>query len=235
MLLSNKKILTSGCGFSFSRQARKTWVNVLKTVGANILDVGAPAVSNQWILNKAFLRLLESQDITTVILQLTSIGKLDVEVDTGRQLELVATDTLRNFTINNVWPSSHSVDHESKRLYQQWLSSPGLETEDLFCKLRLLHSWCQINQIELLVLQAYHIPWTPTHVAHLRNIISNLDDPMYAQYKNSTQYSHHDFTDQNTVPCLEYQIEVAKHVLHLVDPIFVPRVEKIQALLSKKI
>jgi hypothetical protein len=53
--LSNKKILISGCGFSFSKQERKTWVNVLKSVGVNIVDVGGPAVSNQWILNKTFI------------------------------------------------------------------------------------------------------------------------------------------------------------------------------------
>lgn len=234
MLLSNKKILTSGCGFSFSRQIRKTWINVLKSVGTNIIDVSGPAVSNQWIINKAFLKLLESQDITTVVLQLTSIGKLDVEVDAQRQLELVDTDSIRNFTINNVWPSSHSTDHESKKLYQQWLFSPGLETEDLVCKLLLLHSWCQINQIELLILQAYSIPWTPVHLDQLKNIIVNLNDPMYSQYKNSAQYRHHDFLDQNTVPCLEYQTEVAKYVSNLVDPIFLPRVEKIQMLLFDK-
>ena len=70
MLLSNKKVLVSGCGFSFGGQERKTWVNVLKSVGVNIVDVGGPAVSNQWILNQAFLKLLEDESINQVILQL---------------------------------------------------------------------------------------------------------------------------------------------------------------------
>ena len=91
-----------------------------------------------------------------------------------------------------------------------------------------------VNQIELLILQAYSIPWTPVHLDQLKNIIVNLNDPMYSQYKNSAQYRHHDFLDQNTVPCLEYQTEVAKYVSNLVDPIFLPRVEKIQMLLFDK-
>ena len=228
MSLSNKKILTSGCGFSFSRQERKTWINVLNSVGAGIIDVSGPAVSNQWILNKTFLKLLETKDITSVIIQLTSIGKLDVEVDSERQKVLVDTDSLRNFTIDNVWPSSHSTDHESKKSYNQWLSSPGLETEDIFCKLMLIHNWCAVHQIELFVLEAYTIPWTNIQFTQLKNIVVNLGNPLYSQYENSPQYAYHDFLNQNTVPCLLYQIEVAKYVSRLAEPVFLNRIEKIQ-------
>jgi hypothetical protein len=228
MSLSNKKILTSGCGFSFSRQERKTWINVLNSVGANIIDASGPAVSNQWVLNKAFVKLLETKDTTSVIIQLTSVGKLDVEVDDKRQTELVSTDSLRNFTINNVWPSSHSIEHKSKKLYNQWLSSPGLETEDIFCKLLLIHNWCTAHQIELFVLQAYPIPWTSMQLTQLKNIVVNLGDPLNLQYKNSSLYAYHDFLNQNTVPCLLYQIELAKYVSRLVEPAFLNRIEKIQ-------
>jgi hypothetical protein len=228
MSLSSKKILASGCGFSFSRQERKTWINVLNAVGANIIDVGGPAVSNQWVLNKAFLKLLETKDVTSVIIQLTSVGKLDVEVGNERQAVLVDTDSLRNFTIDNVWPSSHSTDHKSKKLYNQWLSSPGLETEDIFCKLMLINNWCAIHQIELFVLQAYVIPWTNMQFNQLKNIVVNLGDPLNLQYINSSQYACHDFLNQNTVPCLLYQIELAKYVSSLVEPVFLNRIEKIQ-------
>lgn len=228
MSLSSKKILTSGCGFSFSRQERKTWINVLNSVSADIIDVGGPAVSNQWILNKAFLKLLETKDITSVIIQLTSVGKLDVEVDSKRQTALVNTDSLRNFTIDNIWPSSHSAEHKSKKLYNQWLSSPGLETEDIFCKLMLINNWCAIHQIELVVLQAYTIPWTNMQFNQLKNIVVNLGDPLNLQYINSPQYACHDFSNQNTVPCLLYQIELAKFVSSLVEPVFLNRIEKIQ-------
>ena len=45
------KILTSGCGLSWSKQDRPTWVNVLKLCGVEIDDQAGPAISNQLILN----------------------------------------------------------------------------------------------------------------------------------------------------------------------------------------
>jgi len=219
--------LVSGCGFSFGGQARKTWVNVLKSVGVNIVDVGGPAVSNQWILNQAFLKLLEDDSINQVILQLTSTGKLDVEVDPQRQAELVDTDSLRNFTFRGIWPSSHSVDHESKRLYNQWLTSPGLETQDVFCKIMLLQDWCQSRRIEFTVLQGYAISWTNQQQIALSSIIPNISDPLYDQYKRSEFYKYHDHPGQNTVPCEQYQIDLAASICQRIDPVFLPRIERI--------
>lgn len=227
MLLSNKKVLVSGCGFSFSGQARKTWVNVLKSVGVNIVDTGGPAVSNQWILNRAFLKLLEDDSFTQVILQLTSIGKLDVEVDAQRQTELVDNDSLRNFTVDGIWPSSHGADHESKRLYNQWLASPGLETQDLFCKIMLLQDWCQSRRIEFAVLQAYDIPWTETQRSALSSIILHISDPLYDQYERSEFYRYHDHKGQNSVPCKQYQIDLAASICDKIDSVFLSRIERI--------
>jgi len=227
MLLSNKKVLVSGCGFSFGGQARKTWVNVLKSVGVNIVDTGGPAVSNQWILNQAFLKLLEDDSINQVILQLTSTGKLDVEVDAQRQTELVDTDSLRNFTFKGVWPSSHSVDHKSKRLYNQWLVSPGLEAQDVFCKVVLLHDWCQSRRIKFTVMQAYDMPWTESQRSRLSSIIANIADPLYDQYERSEHYQHHDHQGQNSVPCEQYQIDLAADICREIDPVFLPRIERI--------
>jgi hypothetical protein len=227
MLLSNKKVLVSGCGFSFGGQERKTWVNVLKSVGVNIVDVGGPAVSNQWILNQAFLKLLEDESINQVILQLTSTGKLDVEVDPQRQIELVDTDSLRNFTFRGVWPSSCSVDHASKRLYNQWLVSPGLEAQDIFCKIMLLRDWCQSRNIEFAVLQAYDIAWTESQRAVLGSIISNISNPLNDQYKRSAFYKYHDHQGQNTVPCKQYQIDLAASICQQIDSVFLPRIERI--------
>ena len=228
MSLSNKKVLVSGCGFSYSGQERKTWVNVLKAVGVNIVDVGGPAVSNQWILNQAFLKLLADNTINQVILQLTSIGKLDVEVDAQRQKELVDNDSLRNFTVNDIWPSSHSTDHQSKKLYNQWLSSPGLETQDLFCKIMLLVDWCKTRQISITVLQGYEIPWTETQVIVLKSIITNISNPLYDQYINSEFYKYHEFDHENSVPCRQYQFDLAMIISKIVDPVFQSRLEKIQ-------
>ena len=227
MLLSNKKVLVSGCGFSFGGQARKTWVNVLKSVGVRIVDVGGPAVSNQWILNQAFLKLLEDDSINQVILQLTSTGKLDVEVNLQRQAELVDTDSLRNFTFRGIWPSSHSVDHESKRLYNQWLTSPGLETQDVFCKIMLLQDWCQSRRIEFTVMQAYDMPWTESQRSRLSSIIANIADPLYDQYKRSEHYQHHDHPGQNSVPCEQYQIDLAVSICQRIDTAFLPRIQRI--------
>lgn len=227
MSLSNKKVLVSGCGFSFGGQARKTWVNVLKSVGVDIVDAGGPAVSNQWILNQAFLTLLEDDSINQVILQLTSIGKLDVEVTTQRQTELVDPDSLRNFTFKGIWPSSHSIDHQSKRLYNQWLASPGLETQDVFCKIVLLQDWCHSRRIKFTVFQGYGISWTDQQKIVLNSLISNINDPLYDQYRRSKFYEHHDYQGQNTVPCRQYQIELAASMCQTIDPVFLPRIERI--------
>jgi hypothetical protein len=137
MSLSNKKILVSGCGLSWGSQERKTWVNILKIGGASIIDAGGPAVSNQWIINQSILQAMSNTDITHVVIQLTSIGKLDVETNPDRIAELVESDQLRNFTFNGIWPSSHSTNHPAKQLWKTWLSSPGLELQDIFCKLVL--------------------------------------------------------------------------------------------------
>jgi hypothetical protein len=227
MSLSNKKVLVSGCGFSFGGQERKTWVNVLKSVGVRIVDVGGPAVSNQWILNQAFLKLLEDDSINQVILQLTSTGKLDVEVNAQRQEELVEPDSLRNFTFQGIWPSSYSVDHKSKRLYNQWLVSPGLEAQDVFCKIMLLQDWCQSRNIKFTVMQAYDMPWTELQKSRLNSIILNIADPLYDQYERSEHYQYHDHANHNSVPCEQYQIDLAADICERIDPVFLPRIQRI--------
>jgi hypothetical protein len=113
-------------------------------------------------------------------------------------------------------------------MYNQWLSSPSLESEDVFCKLLLIKNWCETHQIELTVLQAYSIPWNIEQLSQLTNLIVDIENPLYSQYKKSLYYVQHDFSNQNTVPCIEYQIELAKTVSGWVDPIFLPRIEKIQ-------
>ena len=109
MSKSDKKLLVSGCGITFSGQTSKTWVNILSVAGADIIDVGAPAVSNQWIINRAFLQLEADPEIKKAIIQLTAIGKLDVEIDDERVKVLVEPDSIRDFTVDNVWPSSFSI------------------------------------------------------------------------------------------------------------------------------
>ena len=227
----NKKFLISGCGFSWSRQERKTWVNVLQSVGLDITDAGGPAVSNQWIINQAFEQLLKQQ-FDHVIIQITSLGKLDVEIIDDRMDVLVKTDTLRNFTINGVWPSSHSRDHVAKAMYEDFLVSPTLETQDLFCKLVMLDNWCRTHQISLTVLQPYNIPWTDDQKKQLSTIVYNIDSPLYQQYTDSSSYCKHDHSNHNSVPCLEYHCRLAQTVCSIVEPSVLDRVCKISSYIE---
>lgn len=198
------RILISGCGFSYSKQSRKTWANVLQSSGIKIVDVGGPAVSNQYILNAAILELQNKNDYDHVIIQLTSLGKLDVQVDDSRYNELVKTDSHRNFLHKGIWPSSHSSEHLSKQLYYKWLYSEDLEMQDIICKLLLLQK--AYNNIT--ILEAYGINY-PTTAAPLTSMFYNFNTPLMDTYIASEFYKLHDHTDNNTVPCLQYHVSLA--------------------------
>lgn len=206
----NKKLLISGCGLSYGGQERKTWVKIFKVLGVKLHDVGGPAVSNQWILNKTFAELLQNDCYDKVILQLTAIGKLDVEVDDERFVELVKNDSIRNFTFRGIWPSSASIEHDSKKLWYKWLYSPALEVEDLFCKLIMLKSYCDQKNVQLFVFQGYPILWTETQKNYLQDLIVDIDDWLYQAYPDSEHYQFHDHT--NSVPSLSYQIVLARRI-----------------------
>jgi hypothetical protein len=219
MLSLNKKILVSGCGMSWSRQERKTWINILRAIGVKLTDVSGPAVSNQWILNKIITNLYLNKEINTVIVQLTSLGKLDVDISEypERKIELVDADSLRNFVIDGVWPSSASTEHASKQHWNKWLASPRLEKEDIFCKLILLSEYCKHNNIKLYVFQGYEIYWTVAQYTTLKNIIVNIDYNLYQNYTNSEYYQLHDYSDQNSVPCVAYQCLIAETIANILE------------------
>jgi hypothetical protein len=227
MLKSEQKILISGCGLSWSGQERKVWTNILKAAGANIIDVGGPAVSNQWILDQTSLCLLSHPDITYAVIQLTGLGKLDVEIDQFRDCEMVKTDTIRNFTIDGIWPSSSSQEHQSKKLWHEYLYSPKLEKQELYCKLRLISHWCLTHQIPLLVLQGYEINWTPEQLDHMKNIVYNLDKSIYREYEESECYKKDNNTELNTVPGLEFQFYLATKLGSLIVPNLVDKINHI--------
>jgi hypothetical protein len=228
--------LISGCGITYETAAYKTWPRVLKSLGYNIFDTSGPAVSNQWILNKALLKLLVMRDIDTVILQLTDIGKLDIEVSQDRLHALVINDTLRNFVItpdhdvvkiddNNadkidpgsIWPSSFSLDHPAKRSWKQYLYSASLEMEDIFCKLILFQEYCQKNHIRFLVFQGYALPWQSNQSDRLESIVKNAGTSFYGEYLQSEFYQLHDHSAKNTVPCFPYQIRIAQKIAQYID------------------
>lgn len=228
--MSDKKLLVSGCGITFSGQTHRTWVNVLSAAGADIVDVSAPAVSNQWIINRAFMQLEADETIKKAVIQLTACGKLDVEVNEERIKTLVEPDSVRNFTVDDVWPSSFSVEHESKQLWKQWLSSPGLEQQDIICKLKLLEHWCNTHQIQLLVVQGYDMQWNTQQQTQLKSIIDQVEYNIMDEYKNTTWYQPDSDID---VPALGYQIKLALDIAHKVQPDLLPRIEKMQQGFSK--
>lgn len=226
--MSNKKILTSGCGVSWGGQAKKTWVNILKALGADITDVGGPAVSNQWVLDCAIDQLTRDSSITHAVIQLTALGKLDVEVDQARLIELVEPDSLRNFTIQGVWPSSASEEHESKQLWAKWLSSPGLELQSMCGKLVLLDHWCSTHNIKLTVFQGYELPWKQDQLSQLCNIFDTGTVSAVSEYQLSDFYQWHDHDNQNTVPCLEFQFALAQKISQQIDSVLHGQVSRAQ-------
>ena len=210
-------ILISGCGVSFSKQRKPTWSKVLKICGANITDLGGPAVSNEYILNKLLYGLHSHQDVTHVICQLTTTGKLDVEVNAHRQ-QLVINDPIRNFTFDGIWPSSVSKTSRIKRDYYEWLYSEKIDIDNTIIKLLALKQYCMTNKIKLLILQGYQIDWPPDNPI-LGHLPIDFDYVIYDEYKNSEYYQYHDHDNGNTVPCKEYQKYLAQKInsdfLHL--------------------
>jgi hypothetical protein len=220
----DKKILVSGCGISFSGQQAKTWVNILGLACADIVDTGAPAVSNQWIINRAFLQLEADPEIQQVIIQLTALGKLDVEINDERIETLVEPDTVRNFTVDNVWPSSTSEEHKSKQLWKQWLSSPALEQQDIICKLKLLKHWCNTHQVDLEIVQGYNLHWNQSQKTQLLSVINDVDYNIIDEYHNTAWYHNNNSVD---VPVLGFQFELALKMAQQLCPELLAQIEKI--------
>lgn len=207
----DKKFLISGCGMSWGGQERKTWINIWRLAGADIIDCCGPAVSNQYIVNEAVKQIIVHQEsVTDLILQLTALGKLDVEITPERKQVLVDPDTKRNFLHNSFWPSSMSREHESKQSYYRWLWSPSLEIQDLYTKLILLSSFCREHNIRLHIHQGYAIPWPTDSYVDLINICPFLPYNWNDEYTASPYYADHDHS--NSVPCLAFQFKLAERL-----------------------
>jgi hypothetical protein len=230
--MSKQKILISGCGLSWSGQERRVWTNILKVAGADIVDVGGPAVSNQWILDHAFIELLNDSSITDVVIQLTSLGKLDVEITADREKSLVMPDTIRNFTYQGVWPSSASQEHLSKKLWSEYLHSPKLEQQELFCKIMLIDNWCTTYNIKLTVVQGYSISWTDDQLKHLKDKIFNLDSSIWHDYEQSKYYVVEEI---NTVPNLGFQFDLVGNLISTIAPNLIDKIKYIKEQYDRSI
>jgi hypothetical protein len=228
-----QKLLISGCGLSWSGQERKVWTNILKVAGADIVDVGGPAVSNQWILDRAFVALLNDPTITDAVIQLTSLGKLDVEVDLVRELSLVTPDSIRNFTYQGIWPSSASQEHQSKKLWYEYLYSPKLEQQELFCKIMLIDNWCDTHNIKLTIMQGYSIPWSPEQLKELKDIVYNLDKSIYEEYEETEYFKKDNNTELNTVPGLGFQFYLANKLGTFLVPDLIDKINLIYNQVKK--
>ena len=202
------KILISGCGISWSKQERPTWVNVLELCGVDIDDQAGPAISNQLILNN-MIESVMNNDYVQAICQLTSTMKLDVELTNEQRKKVVEQDTIRNFTYNNYWPSSSSAEHNSKKLYYEYLYSPTIEQSDIIYKWLLLKKLCNEKNIKLHTVLGYKIRWTNQKY----NLIdTNHDYYIWNDYTLGQYYALHDHSvgEKNTVPNKYFHIHLAK-------------------------
>jgi hypothetical protein len=222
MSQSRTKLLVSGCGITYTGQPSKTWATILKVAGIDVVDVSGPAVSNQWIVNRAFMQLQQDPEIKYAIIQLTALGKLDVEVDHIRELALVKSDSTRNFVVDGVWPSSTSIEHPAKAYWRELLFSPHLEQQDLEVKLTLLRAWCKQHEIQLLVIQGYNMYWHNHNV--MTKLIDQIDWNIMADYQQTKWYCS---SAKDDVPVTEYQFELAINLTKQILPASVDKLQEI--------
>jgi hypothetical protein len=222
MSQSRTKLLVSGCGITYTGQPARTWATILKLAGVDVIDVSGPAVSNQWIVNRAFMKLQQDPEIKHAIIQLTALGKLDVEVDLVRELALVRSDSTRNFVVDGVWPSSTSIEHPAKSAWREMLFSPRLEQQDLEVKLTLLQEWCTQRDIQLLVVQGYDMHWH--NQDEMNSIIDNIEWNIMSDYQQTKWFR---LDSEKDVPVTEYQFELAIHLMQRILPSYTNKLQKI--------
>ena len=204
----NPKILIGGCGISYGDGELPTWVKVLKICGLDINDLTGPGITNGLILNLLIEDLFKN-DYSHVILQLTNMGKLDVELH-EKNKKLMENDSLRNYSFQNkYWPSSASAEHDAKKLFYDYLYSPGIEEKDTIIKTLYLQDICDKKGIELFIFQGTDIKWKDP----LHKKIKKLDNfNVLSDYRNSIHYKNHDHNNRRTTPNKFYQIYLAKKI-----------------------
>lgn len=202
------KILISGCGLTWSKQERPTWVNVLKLCGVDIDDQAGPAISNQLILNNMIENVMDN-NYNQAVCQLTSTKKLDIELTNEQRKKVAEQDTIRNFTYKNYWPSSISAEHDSKKLYYEYLHSPSIEESDIIYKWLLLKKLCDEKNIKLHTVLGYSIGWGNQKY---KLIDTNHDYNIWNDYTQGEYWKLHDHSlgEKNTVPNKYFMIYLAR-------------------------
>ena len=196
-------ILISGCGITFQGKD-PTWAKVFRLAGANMKDVSGPAISNDLIVN-TLLEELYQNSYTHVICQLTNWQKLDVEVN-EHNVDIMKSDTVRNFSHKGYWPSSTSTEHESKQMYYKYLYSPYMEEQNIILKLLLLQKLCKETDTKLMLIQGYDLKWTNPLHSKLKLF---KDFIIYDDYVSSKHYNGHEY---GLVPSKEYMILLANKI-----------------------
>jgi hypothetical protein len=218
----NSKILISGCGISYGKGERPTWVNVLQICGLDIKDLTGPGITNSLILN-LLINELHKNTYSHVICQLTQLGKLDVELN-DKNRSLMENDSLRNYSFGKYWPSSFSIDHIAKKMFYDYLYSPSIEEQDLIIKILYLQELCRKEKTKLCIFQGTRIAWkNPLH----KKLSLWQDFIMMEDYEKHETYKFHDRSSPVITPNKFYQIYFAKKI----NQIFIK--EKIQTKLEK--
>ena len=196
-------ILISGCGITFQGKD-PTWAKVFRLAGAKMKDVSGPAISNDLIVN-TLLEELYQNNYTHVICQLTNWQKLDVEVN-EHNVDIMKSDSVRNFSHKGYWPSSTSTEHESKQMYYKYLYSPYMEEQNIILKLLLLQKLCKETDTKLMLIQGYDLKWTNPLHSKLKLF---KDFIIYDDYVSSKHYNGHEY---GLVPSKEYMILLANKI-----------------------
>ena len=209
-------ILVSGCGLSWSKQNKPSWVKVLQLCKVPIKDIGGPAVSNEYILNRLIKYVHEQDHIDHVICQLTGTDKLDIEINDERYDKLVKNDSIRNFTHEGLWPSSSSDDNQIKKDYYKWIYSRNIDIENTIIKIFTLNELCNKKHIPITFIQGYHITWPNSKLLDNVNMDKNFN--IYDYYMASDYWKLHDHKNMNSVPCVEfmkhYAFKINSEILH---------------------
>jgi hypothetical protein len=209
-------ILVSGCGLSWSKQNKPSWVKVLQLCKVPIKDIGGPAVSNEYILNRLIKYVYEQDHIDHVICQLTGTDKLDIEINDERYDKLVKNDSIRNFTHEGLWPSSSSDDNQIKKDYYKWIYSRNIDIENTIIKIFTLNELCNKKHIPITFIQGYHITWPNSKLLDNVNMDKNFN--IYDYYMASDYWKLHDHKNMNSVPCVEfmkhYAFKINSEILH---------------------
>ena len=66
-----------------------------------------------------------------------------------------------------------------------------------------LHRICQDKNIDIVFLQGYDINWPTNNI--LKHVNLDVDFIIQNYYRSSKYYQQHDHTNENTVPCVDFQ------------------------------